>query len=90
MKILWIILGALGALLLFLILLLLFGKAKIRIAASASQVKVMLSVLGFRIWILPMKKGILKDGKDSKLIQKLQANSKKKKEIKTRNIFRSV
>ena len=82
MKVLWIILGALGALLLLLILLLLFGRAKIRIAASASRVKVMLSVLGFRIWILPTNKGILKDGKDSKLIQKLQTNSKKKKEMK--------
>ena len=82
MKILWIILGALGALLLLLILLLLFGKAKLRIAASASQVKVMLSVLGFRIWILPTSKGILKDGKNSKLIQKIQTSSKKKKELK--------
>lgn len=72
MKYFWISLGVLGALLLFAILMFLFGKAKIRIAASSSNVKVMLVICGIRIWILPIKKGILKKGKKSKLVQEIQ------------------
>ncbi len=84
MKYVWIALGVLGALLVILLLALLFGKAKIRIAASATQVKVMLSICGIRIWILPLKKGILKDGKDSKIARKMQAKRKARKELKQR------
>ena len=82
MKYVWIALGVLGALLVILLLALLFGKAKIRIAASATKVKVMISICGIRIWILPLKKGILKDGKDSKIARKMQEKSKQKKELK--------
>ena len=82
MDTLWIILGIVGALLLLVVLLLLLGKAKIRIAASSSNVKVMLSLFGIRIWILPLKKGILKDGKDSKLLRKMQTKNKEKKALK--------
>ena len=76
MKYVWI---ALGALLGLLILKLLFGKTKLRIAASATQVKVLLSICGIRIWILPTKRGILKKGKDSRVIIKMREKRKEKK-----------
>ena len=79
MKYVWI---ALGGLLGILILSLFFGKSKIRIAASATRVQVYLSVCGIRIWILPMKKGILKKGSDSKILRKMQEKSLEKKELK--------
>ena len=79
MKYVWI---ALGGLLGILILSLFFGKSKIRIAASATRVQVYLSVCGIRIWILPMKKGILKKGGDSKILRKMQEKSLEKKELK--------
>lgn len=79
MKYVWI---TLGVLLGILILKLLFGKSKLRIAASATQVKVLLTVCGIRFWILPTKKGILKDGKDSKIIRKMRQKNKKRKEEK--------
>ncbi len=82
MKYVWMALGALGALIVILLLMLLFGKTKIRIAASADKVKVMISICGIRIWILPLKKGILKKGKDSKIARKMQAKSKARKELK--------
>ena len=87
MKYVWI---ALGVLLGFLILKLLFGKTKLRIAASATQVKVLLTVCGIRIWILPTRKGILKKGKDSKIVRKMQQSSQRRKEekrIKHANFF---
>ncbi len=86
MKYVWIALGVLGALLVILLLALLFGRAKIRIAASATKVKVMISICGFRIWILPLKKGILKNGKDSRIARKMQEKSKRKKEEKQKKI----
>ena len=79
MKILWICLGSLGALIALVILLLLFGKAKIRIAASSSSVKVMLIICGIRIWILPLNKGIFKKGKNSEIFKKLQTKSQERK-----------
>lgn len=79
MKVLWISLGVLGALILLLFLMLLFGKAKIRIAASSTSVKVMLGICGIRIWILPLNKGIFKKGKNSKLFQTIQTKSRESK-----------
>ena len=79
MDTLWIILGCLIGLLMLLLLMLVFGKAKIRIAASASQLKVLLSICGIRIWILPTKKGIFKRGRDSKILRKIQAENQETK-----------
>ena len=79
MKYVWISLGVLGALLLFLIMKFLFGKAKIRIAASAESVKVMLVICGIRIWILPLKKGIFREGKKSRIYQQIQEKSRENK-----------
>ena len=79
MKYVWI---SLGGLLGLLILMLLFGKTKLRIAASATRVKVLLTVCGIRIWILPLNKGILKNGRDSKIIRKMQEKRTEKKELK--------
>jgi len=79
MKILWISLGILGSLVLLLILMFFFGKAKIRIAASSTSVKVMLGICGIRIWILPLSKGIFKKGKNSKLFQIFRTKSQENK-----------
>ena len=76
MKYVWI---ALGSLLGLLILSLLFGKSKLRIAASATQVRVLLTVCGIRIWILPTEWGILENGSDSRIVRKLQKKRQKRK-----------
>ena len=79
MTLLWIILGSLAGLILLLLLFLLLGKAKFHIAASADRVKVMISLWGYHLWILPTEKGILKRGKKSKLLQKLQDSRNRSK-----------
>ena len=71
---LWIILGCIGALLLLLVLVLLLGMAKIRIAASGERLKLMLSLFGVGVWLLPTKKG-----KKSKLLKKFRDGQKQKK-----------
>ena len=83
MEFVWISLGVLGALLLLLILMLLFGKAKIRIASKPdSDVKVALVICGIRIRILPLDKGIFKERQNSKIFkqiqEKIQENRQKK------------
>ena len=75
----WISLGVIGALLLLLTLMFLFGKAKIRIAASSSSVEVVLAICGIRFRILPLKKGILKKGTDSKILQQIQLKAQENK-----------
>ena len=79
MKYVWI---TLGVLLGWLILSLLFGKTKLRIAASATQIEVLLIICGIRIWILPTKRGILKKGSDSKIVRKMQEKRQEKKKEK--------
>lgn len=82
MNILWITLGIIGVLLVIFILILLFGKAKIRIIADATQVKAYLSLFGIRFWILPLKKGVFKKGKDSRLARRFQRWNDERKELK--------
>ena len=85
MNILWIVLGVIVALLAILVMVLIWGKAKIRITVRES-VKVVFSVGGIRFWLYPLKYDIAESREELLWIKKARAKRRKQKKLQKAQI----